>query len=401
MTASVASVETLRELLPEPTPPPVKQPHPGSGAAPAADRPPLDADACWATVVARDASADGRFVFGVTTTGIFCRPGCPARRPQRVNVRFYHSPLEARRAGFRPCRRCHPEGEPVDSRDLELVRRACALLVDPDGPATHAALAARLGVGPGRLVHTFSRLTGLTPRQYADSLRVERFKRTVREGGSVTDALYDAGYGSSSRLYERASDLLGMTPATYGRGGQGMRISFGMADAPLGRLLLGVTERGICAVRLGEDDASLEAGLRAEYPRAEIVHERAVLAPWLAEVLAGLDGARQIEALPVDIRATAFQRRVWQALRRIPPGETRSYSQIARSIGQPTAVRAVARACATNPVALVVPCHRAIRDDGSLAGYRWGIERKELLIARETDRAQRLQEPDSEVSRSV
>jgi AraC family transcriptional regulator of adaptative response/methylated-DNA-[protein]-cysteine methyltransferase len=173
-----------------------------------------------------------------------------------------------------------------------------------------------------------------------------------------------------------------------------------LADSPLGRLLLGVTERGICAVRLGEDDASLEAGLRAEYPRAEIVHERALLAPWLAEVLAGLDGARQIEALPVDIRATAFQRRVWQALRRIPPGETRSYSQIARSIGQPTAIRAVARACATNPVALVVPCHRAIRDDGSLAGYRWGIERKELLIARETDRAQRHQGPDPE-GRSV
>jgi len=370
-------------------------------AVQAPDRPPLDADACWARVVARDASADGRFVFGVASTGIFCRPGCPARRPHRINVRFYHSPLEARRAGFRPCRRCHPEGEPVASRDLDLVRRACALLIDPDGPTTHAALAARLEVGPGRLVQTFRRLTGLTPRQYADALRVERFKRTVRDGGSVTDALYDAGYGSSSRLYERASDLLGMTPATYGRGGQGMRIGFGLADSPLGRLLLGVTERGICAVRLGEDDASLEAGLREEYPRAEIVHERALLAPWLAEVVAGLDGARQIEALAVDIRATAFQRRVWQALRRIPAGETRSYSQIARSIGQPTAVRAVARACATNPVALVVPCHRAIRDDGSLAGYRWGIERKELLIARESDRRRPRQEPDPEVPTPV
>jgi AraC family transcriptional regulator, regulatory protein of adaptative response / methylated-DNA-[protein]-cysteine methyltransferase len=339
----------------------------------------------WAAFQARDPSADGRFVIGVTSTGIFCRPSCPARHPAPERVRFYETPTEARAAGFRPCLRCHPEGRRVLPADLVLVRAAARLLDESEGPLPLARLARRLAVSPARLEATFLRLTGVTPRQYGDARRLARFKDAVRGGDTVTDALYSAGYGSSSRLYERAHQLLGMTPATYGRGGLGMRLRFATVASPAGLLLVAVTPRGISSVMLGDDPAVLEATLRAEYPRAGITHDPAGLAPWLAEVVAGIDGARPLVELPVDVRATAFQRRVWEALRRIPRGETRSYSEVARSLGHPRAVRAVAHACAVNPVALVVPCHRVVRGDGSLAGYRWGIERKRVLLDRESE----------------
>lgn len=269
--------------------------------------------------------------------------------------------------------------------DLALVRRACRAIEESAEGLTATHLARLLGTPSARLERTFRGLTGVSPRQYADAIRIARFKRSVRSGGTVTDALYEAGYGSSSRLYERARELLGMTPGTYGRGGLGLSIRFATVDSPAGRLLVGVTERGICSIALGEDDAALERGLRAEYPRARFQRDEAGLAPWVAEVVAGLDGARPLEDLPVEIQGTSFQRRVWQALRSIPAGETRSYGAVARAIGAPRAVRAVAGACARNPVPLTVPCHRVIREDGGLGGYRYGTERKRLLLARESD----------------
>jgi AraC family transcriptional regulator of adaptative response/methylated-DNA-[protein]-cysteine methyltransferase len=346
----------------------------------------LDPDACWQAVVARDRASDGAFVFGVRSTGIFCRPSCSARRPHRDRVSFYRDPGAAREAGFRPCLRCHPEGEPITLSELELVRRASRYLDDEPVPVPAAELARELGTTSARLERTFRRLTGVTPREYGDAVRVERFKRSVRASGSVTDALYDAGYGSSSRLYERSDALLGMTPAAYGRGGAGTQIRFAIIASPAGRLLVAITDRGISSIALGDDDTDLERELRAEFPLADLERDQAGLAPWLAEVVAGLDGARPLEGLPVDVRGTAFQRRVWQALRRIPAGETRSYTAVAREIGAPRAVRAVASACARNPVPLVVPCHRVVREDGTLGGYRYGLDRKRLLLSRENER---------------
>jgi AraC family transcriptional regulator, regulatory protein of adaptative response / methylated-DNA-[protein]-cysteine methyltransferase len=346
----------------------------------------LDPDACWQAVVARDRASDGAFIFAVQSTGIFCRPSCSARRPRRDRVSFHRDPGAARAAGFRPCLRCHPEGEPITTAELELVRRASQYLEDEPTPIPAAELAREVGTSSGRLERTFRRLTGVSPREYGDAVRVERFKRSVRASGSVTDALYDAGYGSSSRLYERSDALLGMTPAAYGRGGAGTHIRFATLASPAGRLLVAVTDRGISSIALGDDDADLEMELRSEFPLAELRRDQAGLAPWLAEVVAGLDGARPLEGLPVDVRGTAFQRRVWQALRRIPAGETRSYTAVARQIGAPRAVRAVASACARNPVPLAVPCHRVVREDGTLGGYRYGLELKRLLLSRESER---------------
>jgi len=343
-----------------------------------------DDDRRWQAVLAHDTMQDGVFVYAVRSTGIYCRPGCPSRRPRRERVEFFPVPEAARHAGYRACRRCHPDSVYV-APDYALVNRVCAVLHGDhsEGETTLAALGASLGVSPFHLQRTFKRVMGITPRQYADACRLNRFKSGVRTGERVTDAIYDAGYGSASRLYEHTADRLGMTPGEYRRGGEGATIRYTLADSPLGRLLIAGTARGICVVSLGDEDADLVNALAREYPAAIRERDDMGLGVQVAAILAHLGGDLPRLDLPLDVRATAFQWRVWEVLRAIPCGETRSYMQVAAAIGQPTAARAVARACATNPTALVIPCHRVVREDGDLGGYRWGLERKRALLARE------------------
>jgi AraC family transcriptional regulator, regulatory protein of adaptative response / methylated-DNA-[protein]-cysteine methyltransferase len=342
----------------------------------------MDDDARWQAVLARERHCDGRFVFAVRSTGIYCRPSCPARRPRRAQVRFFAAPADAERAGFRPCRRCQPRD--VVAPEVAVVRQVCRYIEDhPDGPTTLTALGAHVGVSPSHLQRLFKSIMGVTPRQYVEARRLDRFKDQLREGDAVTGALYDAGYRSSSQLYTQAPARLGMTPTTYRKGGKGMDIMYTTTASPLGSLLVAATERGLCTVRLGDSAAELEQALVREFPAATIQRDDAALRPWVDALVRYLDGRQPQLDLPLDVQATAFQSRVYEALRAIPYGSTRSYSQVAQAIGQPTAVRAVAHACATNPVALVIPCHRVVRDDGSLGGYRWGVERKCSLLTRE------------------
>ncbi|HKV05731.1 MAG TPA: bifunctional DNA-binding transcriptional regulator/O6-methylguanine-DNA methyltransferase Ada [Candidatus Acidoferrales bacterium] len=356
----------------------------------------------WQAVQARDRSADGAFVYAVRSTGIYCRPSCPARKPRREQVLFFALPAAAEQHGFRECRRCRPCTARLRDAKVETVARVCRDIearISADGgfdAANHsrltlAALSAPVGMSPHQLDRAFRSAMGITPRQYADSRRMRLLKMRLKKGDNVTTALYEAGYGSPSRLYERSAAHLGMTPAAYGRGGAGMRIRYAILDSPLGRLLVGATDRGISALYLGESDKNLHAALRKEYPRAELLlenHERAGrgrigLEHWVDEILAHLRGREPHLDLPTDVQATAFQRRVWEELRRIPYGATRTYTEVARAIGRPSAIRAVARACATNPVSVVVPCHRVVREDGNLAGYRWGVNRKRALLEQE------------------
>jgi AraC family transcriptional regulator of adaptative response/methylated-DNA-[protein]-cysteine methyltransferase len=338
----------------------------------------------WRAVEVRDAAFDGAFVYAVGSTGVYCRPSCPSRRPHRRHVAFFGLPEAAERAGFRACLRCRPRQARARDGRIEAVRSACRFIEErDDGPPTLAALAAHVGLSPHHLQRTFKRIVGVTPRQYADARRLDRLKARLRAGDQVAGALYEVGYGSSSRLYERAPSQLGMTPATYRRGGKGARIGYSIVAGPLGRLLVAATARGVCAVYLGADDGALEAALRREYPAAEIARDDAGLGRWVGALGEHLDGRRPDLDLPVDVRATAFQRQVWEALQAIPYGATRSYGEVARAIGRPTAARAVARACATNPVAVVVPCHRVVAADGGLGGYRWGVKRKRALLAKE------------------
>ena len=336
---------------------------------------------CWRAVLERDAHYDGRFVFGVRTTGVYCRPSCPARRPRRENVTFYAQAAEARVAGLRPCKRCQPD-EDLPGR-ARLVEQACRLIEAADEPPTLEALGRALAVSPAHLQRVFKAALGLSPRQYTAGLRAERLKGELRAGSAVTSALYEAGYQSAGRLYAEAPARLGMRPSAYRSGGKDMHIEYSLSDSPLGRLLVARTGQGVSAVYLGDSDAALEEMLRREYPAAELAR---VERPGgeTAAVLAYLEGDTARPDLPLDLRATAFQLRVWEELRRIPRGETRTYTQVAAAIGRPSAVRAVANACAANPAALVTPCHRVIRGDGGLGGYRWGMERKQKLLAMES-----------------
>ncbi len=338
----------------------------------------------WTAVVGRDPHFDGRFVYAVATTGIYCRPSCPSRRPGRQNVSFYALPEAAEQGGFRACRRCKPRDAATDDPTIATVRAACRFIeTREEGPPTLEAVADHVGASPFHLQRTFKRIMGISPRQYADAVRLARFRTAVRDSGDVTDALYEAGYGSSSRLYEQAGRGLGMTPATYGKGGAGAHIRYAVADCFLGRILVAATETGICFLAFGDDDERLARELAAEFPAAEIGRDDATLGAWVEGAAHHLSGDAPHPALPLDVRATAFQRRVWEALSDIPHGETRSYSEIAAALGTPTAQRAVGRACATNPVSLLIPCHRAVREDGGLGGYRWGLARKEQLLAHE------------------
>jgi AraC family transcriptional regulator of adaptative response/methylated-DNA-[protein]-cysteine methyltransferase len=352
----------------------------------------------WQAVEMRDRGADGAFVYAVRSTGIYCRPSCPSRKPRRAQVKFFPLPEAAEQEGFRACLRCRPRLARLRDPRTAAVARVCREIeaqIDADGgmpahgdasgaPLTLRTLSSTAGMSAHQLERAFRSVMGISPRQYADARRMRRLKSRLRKGDDVTTALYDAGFGSSSRLYERAPAHLGMTPATYRQGGAGMKIHYTIVASPLGRLLVGATNRGISALYLGKDDGPLESSLRKEYPRAEIQRDRNGLEGWVGKILEHLRGREPNLDLPTDVQATAFQRRVWEELRKIPYGTTRTYSQVARAIGKPKAIRAVARACATNPVSVVVPCHRVVREDGNLAGYRWGLERKLALLEHES-----------------
>ncbi len=338
----------------------------------------------WQAVLTRDKHSDGTFVYAVRSTGIYCNPSCAARRPRREQVVFFPQPEAAEQAGYRACRRCRPQEASVYQLQLEVVQHACHYIeTHLEGPLTLEALGKEVSVSPYHLQRIFKRIMGITPRQYAQAYRLGQLKQQLKEGETVTTALYNTGYGSSSRLYEQAPAQLGMTPAAYRQGGKSMHIGYAIVDCPLGRLLIAATEKGICAVSLGDSDAVLETALHSEYPAAEIQRDGVELSQWVSTLLNHLNGQQPQLDLPIDVQATAFQWRVWQALRAIPYGSTRSYSQVAQALGDPKATRAVARACASNPVAIVVPCHRVVREDGKLGGYRWGLERKQRLLAQE------------------
>ncbi len=335
----------------------------------------------WQAVIARDASRDGVFVFAVTSTGVYCRPSCPSRRPRRERVRFFSRPDEAERAGFRACLRCRPRD--ADSR-IKTVESICQFLREhTDEPVTLAALGERFGMNPFHLQRVFKSVLGVSPREFVDALRMKSFKSQLRSGRSVTDAIYEAGFGSSSRLYERSGPQLGMTPATYQRGGKGMFIRYTTLDSPVGRMLLAATDHGVCAISIGESDGGLLEGLRREFPDATLRRGDVVLRRWVRALLEQLHGERPLPQLPLDVQATAFQRRVWEHLQSIPYGTTKSYGEVARAIGQASSARAVASACASNPVAVAIPCHRVVRGTGDLGGYRWGAERKKALLQME------------------
>ncbi len=340
----------------------------------------------WQATLAREARFDGAFVYAVLSTGIYCRPSCPSRKPRREQVAFFPVPEIAEQMGFRACRRCNPQQQHSEDPHISMARRVCQYIGDcSEGPPTLEDLSAHVGASPHHLQKVFKRIVGITPRSYADACRLGGLKARLREGWTVTDALYESGYGSSSRLYEKASSKLGMTPALYRRRGQGLSIAYAIVECSLGFLLLASTARGVCAVRLGDDRPSLEAALKDEYSAAEIHRDDIGMKEYLKPLLQRISGRRTRLDMPLDmeIQATAFQRLVWEQLRSIPWGETRSYGEIATAIAQPKAARAVARACGANPVALVTPCHRVVRKDGSMGGDRWGVERKEALLASE------------------
>jgi AraC family transcriptional regulator, regulatory protein of adaptative response / methylated-DNA-[protein]-cysteine methyltransferase len=336
----------------------------------------------WQAVRSNDAKFDGAFYLGVKTTGIYCRPSCRARTPKRENVAFFATWSDAERSGLRACLRCKPRsGDAVDPQ-VEKMLKVCELLESEDLYSLED-LAEEVGLSPYHLQRSFKEIIGVSPKKYSEAKRMERFKSELREGGDVTAAMYDAGFGSSSRLYEKASESMGMTPAAYKKGGQGVTINYSITDCELGRILVARTIKGLCNVAFADDDASLEENLRKEYPNAEVVKDAKVLKGFVDEILEHLAGEKKRLDLPLDIQATAFQMKVWELLRKIPYGETVTYSQIAEKLGDRNKVRAVAQACANNRVAVVIPCHRVIGKDGKMTGYRWGVERKEKLLAAE------------------
>jgi len=344
------------------------------------------ADAYWTAVSNRDATFDGIIYYAVRSTGVYCQPSCPSRRPRRENIEFFTLPQHAERAGFRACRRCRPNEAKTTNAHTELVRRACRYVEQNlESSLGLEEIAHACGVSGGFLHRTFKRLTGISPRQYVEARRLNAFKIELRlNQRSVTDAIYEAGYGSSSRLYERASDFIGMSPRQYRTGAPETRIRYATTECSLGWLLIAATDAGVCAVKVGDATDKLERELFAEYRKAEILRDQKGLGPWLQDVIATVERAAP-PALPLDIQATAFQRRVYEVLCRIPRGEVRSYAQVAEAVGDPKACRAVAQACAHNPVALLVPCHRVVRSDGASGGYRWGVERKKKILAREAE----------------
>ena len=354
-----------------------------------------DADTCWQAVQRRDRAHNGRFWFSVKTTGVYCLPSCAARPPLRGNVAFHASPEAAEAAGFRPCKRCKPRDWRADLGLSKPVARACELFdaETADSPPSLAAVARRVGLSSGALSKRFLAELGVNPRDWLIARKRQRFRRALRDGSSVAEAIYGAGYGSPSRVYESSDRALGMTPATYAKGGAGAHIDYTTVQSDYGRVLVAATEKGIAAVFLGDDDRALEKDLKQDFPAAEIERNDEGLGARVKAVLSRLYGrkpsALDAPDVPLDIVGTAFQWKVWKALTEIPPGETHTYGEIAVRIGAPKSARAVGRACATNQAAVVIPCHRAVGASGALTGYRWGVARKERLLAEERRRSSR------------
>jgi AraC family transcriptional regulator of adaptative response/methylated-DNA-[protein]-cysteine methyltransferase len=347
----------------------------------------LNQEQCWEAVCAHDATQDGRFFYSVKTTGVYCRPGCASRQPRRENVAFYETVDQAEAAGFRACKRCRPrDGSPAE-RHLKAIDRACALIRDSETLPSLAALAGAAGISRYHFHRVFKQITGATPREWGKAHRLGRFAARLDAGEGIAEAAYAAGFGASSRAYEAAPNGLGMTPGARRKGGEGETIRYTIVSTWLGWALVAATERGICMTALGDDRAGLEADLRRRFPAATLAPADAALSGWAGRVVRFITRPGEQLDLPLDIRGTAFQAQVWKALQKIPPGQTATYTGIAQALGRPRAVRAVAQACASNKLAVLVPCHRVVRGDGELAGYRWGIERKRALLAREREAA--------------
>lgn len=344
---------------------------------------PLRDGLCWSAVLGRDRALDGHFVYAVKTTGIYCRPSCPSRESKRKNTVFFATPVEAEQAGYRECLRCRPKHSSIDERHVQTVRAACAVIDTAEQAPSLNELAASVGLSPSHLHRQFKRLVGVTPREYAAGIRVTRLQQGLHAGRPVVAAIFAAGYGSGSRVYETAKRTLGMTPGQYRDGGKNFTIEFTVTQSPLGMLLVATTDQGVCCIEFGSSKKALQERLKKCFPAARLQQNDGDLRRWVAQITAFIQTPRHGLKLPLDIQGTAFQLRVWKALQAIPPGRTASYRDVATAIGQPKAHRAVARACSTNKLAVAIPCHRVVRTDGGLGGYRWGLERKRRLIALE------------------
>ena len=342
-------------------------------------------DPRWAAVVARDPAADGTFFYSVKTTGVYCRPSCAARLARPENVRFHATCADAERAGFRPCKRCKPNQRPLVEQHAAKVAEICRLIEDAETVPGLEELASHAGLSTYHFHRVFKAVTGLTPRAYAAALRAKRVRNQLDRSGTVTAAIFDAGYNSNARFYEKSAELLGMTPSDYRAGGANTEIRFAIGECSLGSILVAASERGVCAILLGDDPDALARELQDKFPRADLIGGDQEFERIVARVVGFVEAPGLGLELPLDVRGTAFQQRVWQALRKIPAGSTVSYAEIAKQIGAPSSVRAVAQACAANVLAVAIPCHRVVRNDGALSGYRWGVERKRALLEREAN----------------
>ena len=340
-------------------------------------------DVRWQAVVARDASFDGQFYYSVETTGVYCRPSCAARLAKRTNVRFHDTREDAEQAGFRPCKRCKPDQPSLDQLHAEKIAQACRLIEGADEEPKLDALAETVGLSSYHFHRIFKQALGVTPKAYATAYRTKRVRARLGENGTVTDAIYDAGFNSNGRFYANSSEMLGMTPSDFRAGGAGQEVRFTVGECSLGPILVAASDKGICAILFGKDSGTLLRDLKAQFPRARLIGGDKVFEELTAKVVGFVEDPAKGLDLPLDVRGTAFQHRVWDALRRIPPGSTASYAEIAEKISAPKAVRAVARACATNRIAVAIPCHRVVRSDGALSGYRGGVERKRALLDKE------------------
>jgi AraC family transcriptional regulator of adaptative response/methylated-DNA-[protein]-cysteine methyltransferase len=340
-------------------------------------------DARWAVVVARDAKADGRFYYSVKTTGVYCRPSCASRLARPENVRFHKTREDAEAAGFRPCKRCKPDQSSQAEQYAAKVIKACRIIEESESAPSLGDLAKRVGVSAYHFHRVFKQITGLTPRGYATAHREKKIREELGRGGTVTDAIFDAGYNSNGRFYEKSNEVLGMTPTNYRAGGANTKIRFAIGESTLGAILVAQSDLGVCAILMGDDPDELARDLQDRFPRADLIGGDGKFERLVARVVGFVEAPGIGLDLPLDVRGTAFQQRVWQALREIPAGKTRSYSEIANRIGAPKAVRAVAQACAANSLAIAIPCHRVVRSDGGLSGYRWGVERKRALLQKE------------------
>jgi len=342
-------------------------------------------DPRWAAVVARDPTADGKFFYSVKTTGVYCRPSCAARAARPENVEFHLTAADAERAGFRPCKRCKPDQPPLAERHAARVAELCRLIETAETVPSLEELANHAGLSPHHLHRLFKAVTGLTPKAYATAHRAQRMRTELERSSTVTEAIYSAGYSSNGRFYEKSNQVLGMTPTNYRAGGANTEIRFAIGECSLGSILVAASRRGVCAILLGDDPDALARDLQDRFPRADLIGGDARFEQLVAKVVAFVEAPGLGLDLPLDVRGTAFQQRVWQALREIPAGATVSYAEIAKRIGAPKAVRAVAQACAANALAVAIPCHRVVRNDGGLSGYRWGVDRKRALLDREAN----------------